>query len=145
MGEQGQLMEAMVLEKSSLMELELPCSPPDSMAPDCKSDREGVELMSDRAGERVLDRSVRDPDASFSRSLLVSPPVGELAAPCPFLSASCCCFRRLRRYLARAFWNHTCRTEKIDKKCNNDVDDYYYNTNNNIDKIFCCWCCCCCC
>jgi hypothetical protein len=100
-------MEAMVEEKSSEMDEELWSPPESSPPPLCRSEREGVELMSDRAGDRVLERSVSDPGPSFldPPPSLLSPSEGEVAVP--VLSESPCCLRRLRRYLARAFWNHT--------------------------------------
>ncbi len=65
-----------------------------------RSEREGLELMSESAGEREPWLM------SLARESLV------LELPSGFLTsrgdASLCCFRMLRRYLARAFWNHTC-------------------------------------
>ncbi len=69
------------------------------------SDREGVELMSDRAGDLELEISVRvfvgDPQGS---DLVHSPGAGV-----PVSRPPSCCFSTFLLYFARAFWNHTCK------------------------------------
>lgn len=70
------------LERISLKEVEF-WSSRESMVFECRSDSDGDELMSDRAGDRVVEWSVMDPEPSLSTlpSSLVSVPDGELAGP----------------------------------------------------------------
>ena len=67
-----------------------------SMTCPCKSDKDGVELMSDSAGERELESSV----------ILCADPLSDF----PVLSHSC--LSKFRRYFALAFWNHTWKKYK---------------------------------
>ena len=60
-----------------------------------RSDNDGVELISESAGEREFE--ISDKVVADWLSLFVTSPG----------LAGSCCFRTFRRYFARAFWNQT--------------------------------------
>lgn len=81
--------------------------------------RDGVELMSDSAG----DPAFMSPMELVSL-LSLSCPSGESgSAPCPALvpPSESCCLRRLRLYLALAFWNQTWKKKMETKYCTYNV------------------------
>lgn len=88
-------MALMLFVKSSVREEpELFCSDSDMAL--CRSDKEGVELMSDKAGDRefeISDKVVAD---------WLSPLVTSLPG-LPSRVGSPCCFSTFRRYFALAF------------------------------------------
>lgn len=81
------------------------CSMLSSRDDDVMSGKDGVELESDMAGEVALESSERE--ASWREPPVLSSPSSPLCFPCPF--------SRFRRYLARAFWNHTWNRNADDK------------------------------
>ena len=87
---------------------------------------DALELMSDSAGElAAFESSVRVVLLPVLYVSSWSPPDSSSEWPCAG-PPSVSCFSRFRRYLARAFWNHTCNEERpIQKKTNTKKSGQY--------------------
>ena len=86
-----------------------------------RSDRDGLELMSDKAGD--LEPWLM---SLAKESLVLELPSGFL----PSLGeVSPCCFRMFLRYFALAFWNHT-------YKRNNVFNDHFFGGIFFLHRVF---------